>query len=176
MGRFSRIINAINEWTGKIIAFLFFPMAIFATYEVIMRYVFNRPTIWVWEINIQLMALIIFLGGAYTYLHGSHVRVDLLTSRFSEKTRAILDIVTSPIFFFACIILIWKGSERAMEAVVARETTVSIFASPLYPLWIMLPIGVFLFMLQGVSKLYNDILILTHRQSKLGDSNSKPKD
>lgn len=47
-----RYIDAINECTGKGVGFLIIPITLIITLEVILRYVFNRPTIWAWDVNL----------------------------------------------------------------------------------------------------------------------------
>ena len=61
-----RVIDKTNEWVGKAVSFLLIPLVLITAYEVVMRYIVERPTIWSWDLNIQIFAAIIMLGGGYT--------------------------------------------------------------------------------------------------------------
>jgi len=50
------IIDKINEWVGKAVCLLLIPLVLITAYEVVMRYVVQRPTIWSWDLNIQIFA------------------------------------------------------------------------------------------------------------------------
>src|SRR4030043_53496 len=92
-----RIADVTNEWVGRVGSFLFLPLILFITFEVVMRYVFRSPTIWVHETSEYLLVILAMLGGGYTFLHKGHVSVDIIYSRLSVRRRAILDlIITAP--------------------------------------------------------------------------------
>ncbi|MBM3174335.1 MAG: TRAP transporter small permease subunit [Chloroflexi bacterium] len=157
MQRFARAIDTLNEWVGRIVSPIIIAMLLIGTYEVVARYVFHSPTIWAWEINGHLLCLFLSMAGGYALLLGRHVSVDILYSRVSVRTRAIMDLVTWPIFFLVCIIVIWTGTAAAIEATVKQEYVISSLRSPAYPDRWMIPIGTTLLLLQGVVKYLKDI-------------------
>ena len=59
-----RYIDNVSEWAGKLVAWLILPLVLFTVMEVVLRYVFNSPTVWAWDVNIQLMLVFLALGGA----------------------------------------------------------------------------------------------------------------
>jgi TRAP-type mannitol/chloroaromatic compound transport system permease small subunit len=167
---FLKKIDLINEWAGKIFALAFVPLVFIASYEVVMRYIFNRPTIWAWDVNVQLGALLIIMGAGYTLLYDGHVRVDVIYNFFSLRHRTFLDLVTSPLFFLTCVIVIWKGGGEAWNSLKIKEAYTSIWSPPIYPLKLIVPVGVFLLMLQGLAKfIRNLILFTTHKKSNGGN-------
>lgn len=149
MRRLLSLIDTTNEWIGKAARFLVVIVMVCMTIEVVSRYGFNHPTSWVWDVSKQLGAAFYMLGGAYALLHYAHVRVDVIYSRFSPRRKAIIDVVTSTLFFFFCIVLVWKGWEIAWGSTLRREVENSILAPPLYPLRWLFVAAVFLMMLQG---------------------------
>ena len=159
MKRALSLIDKSSDWVGKVACFAVIIVAIIMTVEVISRYGFNRPTIWVWDIGTQLGAALYMLGGAYVLLHHAHVRVDVLYSRFPPRVQAITDLITSLFFFFFCVVLVWKGAELAVEAVASREAMNSILAPPLYPLRWLFVVASFLLLLQGAAKFIRDLNI-----------------
>ena len=85
---FISIVNILNDWVGRVISMLVFPMVGFLVWEVMMRYVFNQPTIWAHELSAILYAIFFLLGGAYTLQQKGHINVDILYLRLSPRKRA----------------------------------------------------------------------------------------
>jgi len=135
------------------------------TIEVVSRYAFNRPTIWAWDINVQLVAAVALFGGAYALLQGAHVKVDVISLRLSPRKRAVLDMITSSLFFICIGVLVWKGWEQGILAVKQGEVMPGIFHPPLYPLKMALPVAAFLLFLQGVAKFMRDLAIARGREN-----------
>jgi TRAP-type mannitol/chloroaromatic compound transport system permease small subunit len=150
-------IDTINEWIGRVFCSTLIFIMVFAVYEVIRRYFFVNPTIWVWEINSQLLCFMGALAGGYALLHNSHVSVDIVVARLSPRARAILDIVTSPLFFIFSGCLIWYGTKEAIRAYSVNQHVISTFASPLWPIKFIIALGGVLIFLQGIAKLIRDI-------------------
>lgn len=161
---FLHAIDTINEWSGKIFAWLIIPMVLLATCEVILRYVFNRPTIWVWEVNQWLMAGITILTGGYILLKGGHVVVDVFVVKLSPRNRAMIDLVTFVLFFISMGLLLWGGASQAMESLAKREESGTIFRGPIYIVKMTWPLGVFLLLLQGVAKFIRDLMTVIQRK------------
>ena len=161
---FLRLINRINEWVGRIFSLTLILIMLFAFYEVVRRYVFSSPTLWVWEINSQLLCLMGALAGGYTMLNKAHVSVDIVTGRLSERTRAIVDILTAPIFFLLVGSLVYFGGKEALAAFHNNQRVISQLGTPLWPIKTVIPIGAALLFLQGLAKLVDDIhLVLGHK-------------
>ena len=153
-------IDLINEWVGKTVAYAILPLTLIASLEVVLRYVFDRPTIWAWDVNIQLGALLAIMGAGYTLRHGGHVIVDVAVTRFSLRQRALIDLITTWLFFFACVILVWKSGVEGWDSLMTKEAYSSIWAPPIYPLKMIIPVGAFLLLLQGIAKFARDIVIV----------------
>ena len=145
------VIDAISEWSGKIISYVIPIVAALILYDVIMRYVFHSPSAWAGETYIYLCAILYLISGAYVLLHRAHVSMDMLYQRFSIRTRAIIDLVTFPIFFLVCGSLIWIGSKFFWSSWLMKETTISVWAPPIYPMKFVIPLGAFLMLLQGLA-------------------------
>jgi TRAP-type mannitol/chloroaromatic compound transport system permease small subunit len=158
MLRIVKIIDAVNDVIGRAFSLLMIPLVLIASYEVVMRYIFNKPTIWAWDLNIQVFAAIIMFGGGYTFLKDQHVRVDVLTSRLSEKHRQILDVTLTPLFLFmATGALMVQGWNMAWMSFEIRETVATVWAPPYYYMKAMIPVGAFLLFMQGVSELIKGV-------------------
>lgn len=129
-------------------------MTLIICYEVLMRYVFNRPTIWVTEMSQYLMVIIAFLAMGYTELKNHHTRVDLFVNKMPGSVNRILHYASLIITTLACCILTWKSAERALNYFHYKAS--SEWAPPLFPVYIWIPIGYLLLALAaflGVSRL-----------------------
>ena len=164
--RFVKLIDSINEFVQRVFSPVVLVIMGVAFYEVFRRYVMRNPTIWAWEINSQLMAFMGALAGGYTLLRKGHVSVDIVTSRLSHRTRAVIDIITFPLFVIVTCALVWYGAKDAMIAFVTHKKVISQFNSYLWPIKTVIPIGAALVFLQGAAKLIRDIRIV---QGKGGD-------
>jgi len=74
---FIRFVDIMNDRMGKIVSFLVYPVMFVLVYEVIMRYVFNMPTIWAHETSCMLYGAHFVLGGAYALRHDAFVNVEV---------------------------------------------------------------------------------------------------
>ncbi len=151
-------IDLINKYIYNGVSFLFVPMTLMAMYEVAMRYLFNAPTIWAWDINVQCFCAIVVLGGAHTLKQGGHVIMDILVNKLSPRTKLRLNLIVYLVFFFAMTIAIWQVSIFAWQSILISEEASTIFAPPLYPIKSGILIGVIILFLQGVSLFVRDVM------------------
>lgn len=154
------IIEKVNDVVGNIVKFLLLYMAITLTYEVIARYIFDSPTIWVFELCKHAMLYLGAFGGGYTLMMSGHVKVDVFYSMLSLKGRAIIDIITSILFFMFIIIMVWRCTVLAISSWHYMECATTALGAPIYFMKTAIPIGAVLVLLQGFAKLLKDILTL----------------
>ncbi|MCK5485202.1 MAG: TRAP transporter small permease subunit [Desulfobacterales bacterium] len=143
-------IDKINRWIGKMVSIFVLLIMSITLLEVVLRYGFNRPTMWVHETSQQIFAIAFLLGSAYTLQEGGHVRVDILYRRLSTKGRAILEIVTSILYFLFNGVLLWKGGEMAYESVMMLEKTQTPWEPYVFHVILAIPIAAALMLLQGI--------------------------
>jgi TRAP-type mannitol/chloroaromatic compound transport system permease small subunit len=143
-------IDKINHWIGKMVSIFVLLIMSITLLEVVLRYGFNRPTMWVHETSQQIFAIAFLLGSAYTLQEGGHVRVDILYRRLSTRGRAILEIVTSILYFLFNGILLWKGGEMAYESVMMLEKTQTPWEPYVFHVILAIPIAAALMLLQGI--------------------------
>ena len=162
---FDRLDN-VNEQVGNVVSLLVIALMGIITFEVVSRYAFNAPTLWASDTCSYIQAVYYILGGGYALLHGLHVRIDIFYDRFSPKTRLLINLTIGSILFYAFgIILLWKTSEFAITSVIMRETAKSgLWAGPVYPYKLLMPVGAFLIMFQWTLNLIRDIGNLRKQQ------------
>jgi TRAP-type mannitol/chloroaromatic compound transport system permease small subunit len=155
-----RIVDKMNEMIGKIFCWLMLPLVCITALEVFMRYVVKRPTIWAWDVNIQIFAAIIFLGGGYALQEKAHVTVDVFTINMDVRKQAILNLITSFFFFFGIVVLMIGGWEMFKMSWKVKECMPTIWAPPYYWMKLLVPLGALLLLLQGISEFIKNLYIL----------------
>lgn len=148
---FLRSVDKVGEWAGKIFAWAVIPMAFCIGFEVIARYVFNNPTIWVYDTTWMLYGTHFMMGGAYTLMKKGHIRTDLLYMNWSIRTQAWVDILSYIIFFFPGMILFFIACfDRASLAWSIREVSnATPWRPPIYPVITVMPVSIGLLLIQG---------------------------
>ncbi|WP_085993057.1 TRAP transporter small permease subunit [Oceanobacillus senegalensis] len=152
-----RIINKINESMMWVVGAIVLIMGILLTYSVVMRYFFNNPPVWSFDLTGWFTGIAAFLGGGYALLYGAHVRVDIFYEKFPLKIQSVINIFSSIFVFLIVIVFIWKGMEQVInnyQTGAIASTGLSIY---LWIKWVMMPIGGILLGLQAIANLIKDI-------------------
>ena len=161
--RFTDAIEWLNVRVGEYVAYWAVIAVFVYYYEVVARFLFNSPTNWVHESMFLMFGMQYMLCGAFAYREDQHVRVDVVYAKFSRRGKAIADIITSVFFFIFIGTMLWTGARFAMDAVSVGESSFTEWGIQYWPVKLTIPIGAALMLLQGISKLIKDILIVTRK-------------
>ena len=164
MRRLLKAIDAISEWSGRLISFLIYAAIIVLVYEVMMRYLFNAPTIWAHGLTMRFFAAFYIISGAYVLRHRAHITVEVVYERLSLRMRAIADLIGGLFIFIVCGVYLWYGIPYAWESVRILEADYSAWHGPLYPIKVMIVLAGFLLLLQGLAKFSRDLITATTRR------------
>lgn len=156
---FVHFIDAINERMGKTVSYLLIPLAGVVIAEVVLRYFFNSPTIWSFELARHIFGGFIVLSGGYVLLRQAHVKIDLLYGRLSLRGRAIVDLCTAFFFFLFCGTLLWTSAGFAWTSMLLKETSESMFRIVLWPVKSAIFLGALLIVLQGIAQFIRNLHI-----------------
>lgn len=88
--------NAFDRWVikvGDVVMWLYVIAVLISFYEVIMRYFFDAPTVWVHETTIAIVGMSMAYGGIYCYSTDSHIRVNLVVDLFPERVQKIIGLI-----------------------------------------------------------------------------------
>jgi len=162
--RFTDTIEWVNVKAGEYVAYWAIVSVFVYYYEVVARFVFNSPTNWVHESMFLMYGMQYMISGAYAYREDQHVRVDVVYVHLSERGKAIADIVSSLFFFIFAVTMLWTGWRFASDAVQNAETSFTEWGVQYWPVKLTIPIGAALIILQGVSKLLKDIMLVRRHQ------------
>ena len=149
-----RTIDRFTLSTAALFCWLVVPLVAAMTYEVFSRYLFNRPTIWAYDVSYMLYGTHFMLGAAYTLYRGGHIRTDIFYQNWSPRTKGIVDATLYVLFFFPGIALFfWMSLQHALHSLDIWEVSA---ASPwrpvLWPFKMMIPLSLALLFLQGISE------------------------
>lgn len=144
------MIDRINDAVGRCVALLIVVSILITAYEVVMRYVFNSPTIWVNESVQILFGFYFLLGGGYTLLHDGHVRVDVLLHGLTPRGRRYANVLSLLIVMFYLGVLLYISADTALDATRHLERAESAWAPFIFPVLCAAPVAAALMLLQAL--------------------------
>jgi len=146
-----RIVNWLSSF-GYLLSCVCVVILIFSVaYEVLMRYVFNSPTNWSFEISSYLYLVLILLGVSHVHRIDKHIKVEFFGTKLSRKATTWNNLFSSILGLFFCTLVTWQGGEYAIAGLHYRSA--SILATPLFPFMVMIPVGFLLWGLQYLVKI-----------------------
>jgi TRAP-type mannitol/chloroaromatic compound transport system permease small subunit len=160
-----KAIDKLNSRQGQLLSWLSVVLVLIMTFEVIMRYLFNRPTMWSYDMVIMVGCAMYAFAWPYVQKLNSHIRVDILYSRLSERGKAFMDVICSVFLFFPLLsALCYAAFIFMLNAWVMNEkSSESYWYPPIAPLRTLFFIGLVLLELQGIAQLIKDIRVLVRR-------------
>jgi TRAP-type mannitol/chloroaromatic compound transport system permease small subunit len=161
MHHFDRTIDDLNETVGYYGSFVILILLGVVTYEVVMRYGFNAPTVWAFEATTLLYGVHFMLAFGYTHKHHGHVAIDVFEMHLPHKPRTLLRIVANLVLFLPTIgmLSIWSVI-YAITSWTNLEKASTSWAPPFYPFKTIMAIGFILLLLQGIARLIQDVRAL----------------
>ena len=128
--------------------------------ESVGRYLFNSPTIWAHELCGLIWGFYILCGGIYVQRLNAHVSIDLIYGKLSPKRRSIIDVITYPLFFVFITAILWYAVPYGWVSMMRLEHSITMWAPPIWPLKVMVPIAVALLLLQGISRYIRSVYMV----------------
>jgi TRAP-type mannitol/chloroaromatic compound transport system permease small subunit len=150
----SHWIDTLNLKVGKFTAWLILITTAISAGNAIVRKMFDVSSNALLEIQWYLFAAVFMLGAGYGLLRNSHVRIDFISSRLSDRTRNWIDfwgfvLVLTPF----CLISIYLGWPLFVQALLSGEMSANAGGLIRWPAYALIPVGFFLLMLQGLSEM-----------------------
>jgi TRAP-type C4-dicarboxylate transport system permease small subunit len=125
-----RAIDALNRLLGERLCFLYLAAVVITAYEVVLRYLFNAPTSWGFELTILLCAICYLLSGGYVTLQRRHVAITAVYDLMPARARWWLDLFAMLVGILAMGLLVWAAWRSAVKAITLVERTGSAWNSP----------------------------------------------
>lgn len=157
----SRLIDATSERVGRSAMWLLLAAVLISTVNAIVRKAFNWSSNGLLEIQWYLFAGAFLLGAAYTLLHNEHVRIDVVSGKFSRRTQTWIEVIGSIFFLLPfCAMVLWTSVPWFLNSLASGETSSNAGGLILWPAKILVPIGFTLLTAQGISELIKRLAFL----------------
>jgi len=147
------MINFIDRLTnraGLLSAWMFFAIGVMVTYEVVMRKVFNAPTVWADEMARFFQIWAVYLAGAYVLKNHQLITVELFSDALHKKTGRLFDFFTLAIIMVFCGVAIWYGSAIVYESIEQGRHTSTMLGVPKWMTETAIPVTFALLLAQTV--------------------------
>lgn len=159
-----RFIDLSSEWSGKAVAFLLIILITITAFDTILRYLFNAPTIWAFDLSCMIFGPYFMIGAAWVLKNNEHVKIDFIYRKMSRRDQVILDIFFDLVIFFPFVILsiIYSIKYAALSWSIMEKSWQSVWYPPLYPFKTAIPLAFLLLLLQGIAEFIRNIFVITN--------------
>lgn len=147
-------IESLSIWVGRAFGWCILILTFSVAYEVFVRYVLNAPTVWAFDMMVQMYGALFLMSGAYALAQDSHVRADFIYRLLPVRWQAGIDFTLYILFFFpGMLALFWFGAEIASDSWRYQEVS---WNSPariqIYFFKTLIPVAGGLLILQGIAE------------------------
>ena len=157
----SKRIDAFSEWIGRWVAWLVLFAVLISAANASMRKAFNMSSNGFLEIQWYLFAAVFLLASGYTLLRQEHVKIDVISGRFSKRTQIWIDIIGICVFLLPFTFMIIKlALPLVINAYVTQEVSTNAGGLIRWPVFALLPLGMLLLAIQALSELIKRIAFL----------------
>ncbi len=157
----SRLIDSLNQRIGNNILWLILVAVLISAGNALVRKAFQISSNALLEVQWYLFSAVFLLGAGYALLKNAHVRIDFFASRLSRRTVHWIEIVGIVVFLLPlCFMLIDLSWPLVWNAWVSGEMSQNAGGLIRWPVYLLLPVGLTLLFLQGVSELIKQVAYL----------------
>ena len=158
----SRAIDALTERIGRVVYWLILAVVLISATNAVIRKAFNYSSNSYLEIQWYLFSFIFLIGAGYTLMRNEHVRIDIIAGRLSPRAQNWIDVIGIVFFLFPmCFVIGWFSWPLFLDSFVRHEVSTNAGGLIIWPARLMVPVGFFLLILQGISELIKRIGFLS---------------
>lgn len=159
--KLSGAIDWLNAQVGKWVIWLILGSTVISAINALVRKVFNVSSNAYLEVQWYLFAGAFLLAAGYTLLHGEHVKIDVVSSRLSKRKQIWIDIIGFAFFLTPmCMAVLWFGIPFFLQGFRSGEVSSNAGGLIRWPVYLLMPTGFALLMLQGLSEFIKRIAFL----------------
>jgi TRAP-type mannitol/chloroaromatic compound transport system permease small subunit len=159
--KLSRGIDWLNAQVGKWVIWLILASTVISGINALVRKIFSMSSNAYLEVQWYLFAGAFLLAAGYTLLHGEHVKIDVISSHFSKRKQIWIDVFGYLFFLFpVCLIVLYHGIPFFLQGFRSGEMSSNAGGLVRWPVYILIPIGFTLLLLQGMSELIKRLAFL----------------
>ncbi len=167
----SKRIDQFSEWVGRWVAWLVLASVVISALNAVSRKAFNFSSNAFLEVQWYLFAAVFMLASGYTLMRQEHVKIDVISGRFSKETQIKIDIIGILFFLLPFVYYIIKLSmPLVINAFVTSEMSSNAGGLIRWPVFVLLPLGLLFLGMQAISELIKRIAFL---QGRIPDPSKK---
>ena len=159
-----KFIDYISLKTGRATMYLVFVMMFILILSFVTRNIINIPLIWIIEMAQFVMTGYYLLGGGYSMLTDDHVRMDLIYSKLKDKTKALLDSLTSVFLVFYLVVLLIGSISSLNYTIETNQRLFTAWAPYVWPIKSIMTFGILLMLLQSIAIFFKDVAKVLDRE------------
>lgn len=162
--KLSSSVDAMNLRIGRAVGALILLMTLISAVNALSRKLFNASSNAFLEAQWYLFSAVFLLAAGYTLLRNGHVRVDVLHARLPLRARLWIELLGTTLFLIPFALLVIRyGWPYFLDAVANRETSLNAGGLAVWPVKLLIPAGLLLLLLQGLSQIIKCIAALQGR-------------
>ena len=154
--KYVRIVDAVNYRIGRVMMWSLFVMFGVLLWSSISK-TFFQPSLWTLEIAQFMMVAYYIMGGPYSIQLGANVRMDLFYGGWTPRTKAWVDVFTIFVLIFYLGVMLYGAYDSTSYSFQYNERNPTAWRPVLWPIKVIMCVGIFLMLLQAISELFKDI-------------------
>jgi len=159
--KLSKAVDGVNTQVGKLTMWLILATTLISAGNALVRKFFNMSSNGLLEIQWYLFAAVFMLGAGYGFLKNSHVRIDFISTKLSDRGRNWVDVLGIAFVLIPfCLITIALGWPFFMQALVSGEMSQNAGGLIRWPAYVLIPLGFALLLLQALSEMVKRVAFL----------------
>ena len=159
--KFSRGVDWLNAQVGRWVIWLILASTVISGVNAVVRKAFNTSSNAYLEVQWYLFAGAFLLAAGYTLLHGEHVKIDVISSKLSKRKQIWIDVIGFTFFLTpVCIVILYYGIPFFLQGLRSGEVSSNAGGLIRWPVYIFIPLGFGLLLLQGLSELIKRVAFL----------------
>jgi tripartite ATP-independent transporter DctM subunit len=151
-----RAVRPLSAFSIYLGAFFALGMAVLVVVDILLRQFFNRPMSGVVELETFMVAVLCFVGLAYTQIKGGHVSVDLFVDKIPPKVRRLLDCLFPAFGLFLFGVITWQYGVRVFDSIKLGEIS-DVLVWPFWPFFLITAFGCALLALVFLAETLNGL-------------------
>jgi TRAP-type mannitol/chloroaromatic compound transport system permease small subunit len=160
----SRVIDAVNFRIGKILSWLILAAVVVSAVNAVIRKLFDTSSNSWLELQWVLFGAVFLIVASWTLLENEHIRIDIVNSLFSQRTRNIIDVIGHAFFLLPLtVVMIVTSYPFVVKSVLLNEQSMNAGGLPQWPAKMLILIGFVFLFFQGISELIKRIAVMMGR-------------
>ncbi len=159
--KFSKGVDWLNTQVGKYVIWLILASTVISGVNAVVRKAFDMSSNAYLEVQWYLFAAAFLLAAGYTLLNGEHVKIDVISGKLSKRAQIWIDVFGFVVFLTPmCLAILWYGIPFFLKGIYSGEMSSNAGGLIRWPVYLMMPLGFGLLLLQGLSELIKRVAFL----------------